>query len=76
MRATAFATVVLANNVFGLALGPLVIGFLSDRSGLASALRLVPPTYLGAIIALALGRRAYPAGLRRVAALDTRPTAA
>ncbi|MEU0503533.1 MFS transporter [Nocardia sp. NPDC005998] len=76
VRATAFATVTLANNVLGLALGPLVVGFLADRYGLANALRLVPLAYLGAIIALALGRRAYPAGLRRVAALDARPSAA
>ncbi|MFE3797886.1 MFS transporter [Nocardia tengchongensis] len=76
LRATAFATVTLANNVFGLALGPLVVGFLADRYGLAAALRLVPLTYLGAIAALAVGRYAYPAGLRRIARLDTgRPAA-
>lgn len=76
VRATAFATVTLANNIFGLALGPLVVGFLADRYGLASALRVVPLAYLGAIIALVLGRRAYPAGLRRLARLDTLPLAA
>ncbi|MFE7799551.1 MFS transporter [Nocardia sp. NPDC057440] len=76
VRATAFATVTLANNIFGLALGPLMVGFLADRYGLAGALRTVPLAYLGAIIALVLGRRAYPAGLRRLARLDTLPLAA
>ncbi|MFE2999941.1 MFS transporter [Nocardia sp. NPDC059246] len=73
LRATALATVTLANNIFGLALGPLVVGVLADRYGLAAALRLVPLAYLGAIAVLALGRRAYPAGLRRLAEL-TSPT--
>ncbi|MFE3056622.1 MFS transporter [Nocardia sp. NPDC059239] len=76
LRATAFATVTLANNVFGLALGPLVVGFLADRYGLAAALRLVPLTYVGAIAALAGGRYAYPAGLRRLARLETNRPAA
>ncbi|MEU0506700.1 MFS transporter [Nocardia sp. NPDC005998] len=76
LRATAFATVTLANNIFGLALGPLVVGFLADRYGLANALRLVPLTYLSALIALGIGRRAYPAGLRRLAGLDAQLTTA
>ncbi|MCP2316384.1 putative arabinose efflux permease, MFS family [Nocardia amikacinitolerans] len=76
LRATALATVTLANNVFGLALGPLVVGVLADRYGLAAALRLVPLAYLGAIAVLALGRSAYPAGLRRLARLESpRPAA-
>ncbi|MGW4119817.1 MFS transporter [Nocardia sp. NPDC004711] len=76
LRATALATVTLANNIFGLALGPLVVGLLADRYGLAAALRLVPLAYIGAIAALAVGRYAYPAGLRRLARLETsRPAA-
>ncbi|MGV9837009.1 MFS transporter [Nocardia niigatensis] len=76
LRATAFATVTLANNIFGLALGPLVVGFLADRYGLAAALRLVPLTYVAAIAALAVGRYTYPAGLRRLALVNTsRPAA-
>ncbi|MEV6426142.1 MFS transporter [Nocardia sp. NPDC051463] len=71
LRATAFATIILANNVFGLALGPLVVGFLADRYGLAAALQLVPLAYLGAIAALTMGRYAYPAGLRRLALLES-----
>ncbi|MFF0610335.1 MFS transporter [Nocardia tengchongensis] len=76
LRATALATVTLANNIFGLALGPLIVGVLADRYGLAAALRLVPLAYLGAIAALALGRYTYPAGLRRLAEVRLRRSAA
>ncbi|MEV6102889.1 MFS transporter [Nocardia sp. NPDC051981] len=71
VQASAFGTLTLANSLLGLALGPFVVGVLADHLGLANALRLAPLTYLFAIAALALGKRAYPAGLRRLAALDS-----
>ena len=42
VHATAFATLTLANNLLGLALGPLVIGKVSDVIGLHNAFQLMP----------------------------------
>jgi MFS family permease len=66
IRATAFGTLTLANNLLGLAAGPLVTGILADRLGLETAMQLVPLAAVGALVALVLGRRAYPAGLAKV----------
>jgi hypothetical protein len=66
IRATALGILALANNLLGLAAGPLVVGLLADSFGLVSAMRFVPLAAAGAVIALALGRRAYPASLARV----------
>ncbi|MFX0578292.1 MFS transporter [Nocardia nepalensis] len=70
VRASAFGSLTLANSLLGLALGPFVVGVLADHLGLATALRLAPLAYLAAIAALVLGKRAYPAGLRRLAAVE------
>jgi predicted MFS family arabinose efflux permease len=66
IRATAFGTLTLANNLLGLAAGPLITGILADRLGLETAMQIVPLAALGALIALVIGRRAYPASLHRV----------
>jgi MFS family permease len=66
IRATALGTLTLANNLLGLAAGPLVVGMLADSLGLVPAMRFVPLAAAGALVALALGRRAYPASLARV----------
>ena len=66
IRATAFGTLTLANNLLGLAAGPIVTGILADRLGLESAMKIVPMVAIGALIALVLGRRAYPASLAKV----------
>ena len=42
IRATAFATLSMANNLLGLAAGPMVVGALADRMGLGPALGLAP----------------------------------
>ncbi|GAA5586043.1 hexuronate transporter [Acinetobacter calcoaceticus] len=42
VHGTAFATLTLANNFLGLALGPLVVGKVSDVIGLHSAFQLMP----------------------------------
>jgi MFS family permease len=66
IRATAFGTLTLANNLLGLAAGPLVTGILADKFGLATAMQIVPLAAVGALVFLVLGRRAYPAGLAKV----------
>jgi MFS family permease len=66
IRATAFGTLTLANNLLGLAAGPFVAGILADQFGLSTAMRIVPVVSVLAIAALLVGRRAYPASLRKV----------
>ena len=60
--------ITLANNLLGLAAGPLVTGILADRIGLENAMKIVPMVAVGALVALILGRRAYPASLAKVRA--------
>jgi MFS family permease len=69
IRATAFGTLTLANNLLGLAAGPLITGILADRIGLEGAMKVVPIVAVGALIALVLGRKAYPKSLAKVNAL-------
>lgn len=66
IRSTAFGTLTLANNLLGLAAGPLVVGAIADRIGLVDAMKVAPLVSVLAIIALLIGRRAYPSSLRRV----------
>src|SRR5215211_2230960 len=66
IRATAFGTLTFFNNFLGLAAGPVVTGVLADRLGLENALRYVPLVSVVAIVALLIGRAAYPASLRRL----------
>ncbi|EME21201.1 MFS transporter [Rhodococcus triatomae] len=67
VRASALGTLTVSNNILGLATGPFVVGVLADRIGLLGALQLTPLVYLAAIVALMIGRRVYPAGLRTLA---------
>ncbi|HEV7187587.1 MAG TPA: MFS transporter [Blastococcus sp.] len=66
IRATAFGTLTLSNNLLGLAAGPLVTGILADKFGLATAMQVVPLAAVGALVFLVLGRRAYPSSLAKV----------
>ena len=66
IRATAFGTLTLANNLLGLAAGPFVTGLLADRFGLDVALGVVPVVSVLALAALIAGRHAYPSSLARV----------
>ncbi|NGP05800.1 MFS transporter [Rhodococcus sp. 14C212] len=75
IRSSAFGTLTVANNLLGMALGPFLVGILADRLGLLTALKLAPLVSLVAIAALLIGKRLYPAGLARLAALHT-PAAA
>jgi len=70
LRATALGTLTLANNLLGLAAGPFVIGLLADRMGLSGALRIMPLIAVAAIVFFLVGRRAYPAGIRRISASE------
>lgn len=69
VRASAMGTLAVAYNLLGMALGPFVVGVLADRYGLLAALQICPLVYLGAIAALVAGKRLYPAGVRKFAAL-------
>ncbi|NYJ07568.1 MFS transporter [Petropleomorpha daqingensis] len=68
IRATALGTLTLANNLLGLAAGPLVTGILADRLGLAGAMQIVPLAAAGALVALLIGRKVYPKSLAKVTA--------
>ena len=71
IRATAFGTLTLANNLLGLAAGPLVVGAIADRVGLVDAMKVAPLVSVIAMVALLIGRRAYPSSLRRVGSVDS-----
>jgi predicted MFS family arabinose efflux permease len=73
VRASAFGSLTLANSLLGLAAGPFIVGLLADKVGLVSALQLAPLAYVPAIAVLLLGKRAYPAGLRKLAAITAAP---
>ena len=70
IRATAFGTLTLANNLLGLAAGPLVVGAIADKVGLVDAMKFAPLVSVLAIVALLIGRRAYPSSLRRIGTAD------
>src|SRR3954447_11705080 len=66
IRSTAFGTLTLANNLLGLAAGPLVTGILADKFGLVGAMKIVPIVAVGALIALLIGRKFYASSLAKV----------
>jgi MFS family permease len=59
IHGTAFATLTLANNLLGLAPGPIITGRLADHIGLLDALRLLPIASLAAAGAFLLAQRSY-----------------
>jgi len=59
-RATAAGVLAATQNLFGLALGPVLIGLLSDRYGLSSAMTAVPWFCCVAGALFVLAARAYP----------------
>jgi len=59
LHGTAFATLSLANNLLGLAPGPIVVGLLADAYGLTTALQLVPFVSLISAATFALAMRVY-----------------
>jgi len=65
VRATVTATMSLANNLIGLAPGPLIVGLLSDVLGLKLALTLTPVMALAAAGCFILASRSYEADAAR-----------
>ena len=69
IRATAFGTLTLANNLLGLAAGPLVVALLADRLGLVDAMKFMPLVSVLAIAALFIGRSQYMSSIKRAGAV-------
>lgn len=63
IHGTTMATLALANNLIGLAPGPLIVGWLADRTSLAEALRILPLPCLLSALAFALARGPYAAAM-------------
>lgn len=66
VHSTAFATLTLANNLLGLALGPLVIGKISDVIGLHHAFQLIPLISILAAAVLFYAKRHYHRDMERL----------
>ncbi|KVX62679.1 MFS transporter [Burkholderia stagnalis] len=65
IHASAFATLTLANNLLGMAPGPLLTGWVADHVGLGVALQWIPVVPLAAAAVFAIGRASYVADLAR-----------
>jgi fucose permease len=63
IHGSAFATLTLANNLLGLAPGPILTGRIADEIGLLETFRLLPIGCLAAALAFAKMRRTYRADL-------------
>lgn len=72
LRSIAGSMVAVVQNLFGLGVGPLVSGALSDVFGLQAALAIVPISCGFAALLLVLGSRSYPADRAAVANLQVR----
>ena len=66
IHGTAFATLTLANNLLGLAAGPLLTGVLADALGLAQAFQLVPLVGLAAAAVFYFAKRHYLDDIQQV----------
>lgn len=66
VHGTAFATLTLANNLLGLATGPLLTGKVSDLIGLDNAFQLVPLVSIAAAAVFFYARRHYMADMTRL----------
>jgi MFS family permease len=67
LHGSAFAMLTLANNVIGLAPGPIVTGRIADAVGLLDALRLLPVAAVAAGLVFLAARRSYLADMQAVA---------
>lgn len=68
VHGTAFATLTLANNFLGLALGPLVVGKLSDIIGLNQAFQYMPLMSIFAAAVFIYAKRYYHRDMERAIA--------
>ena len=66
IHGTAFATLTLANNLIGLAPGPILTGRIANSIGLLGAFQLLPVVSLAAALVFAFARRGYIADLGRM----------
>lgn len=66
VHGTAFATLTLANNLLGLATGPLITGRVSDLIGLQAALQLVPLISIAAAAVFFIAKRHYHRDMDRL----------
>ena len=66
IHGSAFATLTLANNVLGLAPGPIVTGRIADSIGLLGAFQLLPIPCIAAALVFAAMRRSYLIDLGRM----------
>lgn len=67
VHGTAFATLTLANNLLGLATGPLITGRVSDLIGLQAAFQLVPLISIAAAAVFFIAKRHYHSDMARLA---------
>jgi len=67
VRSTGAAVLSLFQNLFGLAVGPVIGGALSDALGLQAALAIMPAFGLVAGLCFILAARSYESDMRRVA---------
>jgi MFS family permease len=67
VHGAAFALLTLANNLLGLAPGPVVTGMLADALGLDAALQWIPVVSILAAACFVLARTSYAADLKRTA---------
>lgn len=66
IHGTAFATLTLANNLIGLAPGPIITGWMADKGGLHAAFQMLPIVGLVAAGVFALARQSYMTDLARI----------
>ena len=69
VRSTGASVLSLFQNMFGLALGPIITGALSDAFGLQTALAIMPAFGIIAIIAILMASRTYAADVIGASAL-------
>lgn len=68
VHGSAFATLTLANNLLGLALGPLVVGKLSDHIGLQAAFQWMPLMSILAAMVFFYAKNHYHRDMARIEA--------
>jgi MFS family permease len=73
VRSTGASVLSLFQNLFGLALGPVITGALSDRVGLATALSIMPAFGLVAIGAMLMASRTYATDIEGASAAPVEP---
>src|SRR5260370_203006 len=72
LRSTAGSMVAIVQNLFGLGIGPLITGALSDKFGLQTAMAIVPLSCACAATLLVIGARSYKRDRDAVADLELR----